>query len=127
MDICEGEKRKLVIPPHLAYGDAAHDKIPAKSTLVFEVECLKVEDGPNPINVFKEIDSDHDGKLSRHEVGEFLKRQLSQAYQQPGGAGDDLQDHGSMLDEVFKHEDKDDDGYITREEFSGPKYDHDEL
>ncbi|XP_055809518.1 uncharacterized protein LOC129879813 [Solanum dulcamara] len=126
LDICEGEKRKLVIPPNLAYGDAAHDKIPAKSTLIFEVECLKVEDGPNPINVFKEIDSDQDGKLSRHEVGEFLKRQLSQAYSQPG-AQQDMQDHGSMLDEVFKHEDKDNDGYITRDEFSGPKYDHDEL
>lgn len=103
----------------------AHDKIPAKSTLVFDVECLKIEDGQNPINVFKEIDVDGDDRLSREEVGEFLKKQLSQAYQ-PGGQND-LEDHGSMLDEVFKHEDKDNDGYITREEFSGPKYDHDEL
>lgn len=87
---------------------------------------MKVEDGPNPINVFKEIDTDQDDKLSRHEVGEFLKRQLSQAYNQPG-AEQDVQDHGSMLEEVFKHEDKDNDGYITRDEFSGPKYDHDEL
>lgn len=103
----------------------AHDKIPAKSTLVFEVECLKIEDGPNPINVFKEIDEDKDDKLSRHEVGEFLKKQLSQAYQP--GAQNDLEDHGSMLEEVFKHEDKDNDGFITRDEFSGPKYDHEEL
>lgn len=125
LDLCEGEKRKLVIPPHLAYGDNAHEKIPAKSTLIFEIECLKIEDGPNPINVFKEIDADGDDKLSRHEVGEFLKKQLAQAYQ-PGGQND-MEDHGSMLEEVFKHEDKDNDGYITREEFSGPKYDHDEL
>lgn len=103
---------------------AAHDKIPAKSTLIFEVECFKIEDGPNPINVFKEIDTDGDGKLSRVEVGEFLKRQLAQAYPQ---GQPETQDHNSMLDEVFKHEDKDNDGYITRDEFSGPKYDHDEL
>lgn len=103
---------------------ASHDKIPARSTLIFEIECLKVEDGPNPINVFKEIDMDQDGKLSRHEVGQFLKRQLSQAYPQ---GGKDAEDHGAMLEEVFKHEDKDDDGFITRDEFSGPKYDHDEL
>lgn len=104
---------------------AAHDKIPAKSTLIFEVECLKVEDGPNPINVFKEIDEDGDDKLSRHEVGEFLKKQLAAAYQP--GQSNDIEDHGSMLDEVFKHEDKDNDGFITRDEFSGPKYDHEEL
>ena len=89
---------------------------------MFEVECLKVEDGPNPVNVFKEIDVDGDAKLSRQEVGNFLKRQLSQA-----GTEHDPSEENSMLDEVFKHEDKDNDGYITRDEFSGPKYDHDEL
>lgn len=104
---------------------AAHDKIPAHSTLTFDVECLKVEDGPNPINVFKEIDQDGDDRLSRLEVGEFLKKQLAQAYQP--GSDNHVEDHGSMLEEVFKHEDKDNDGYITREEFSGPKYDHEEL
>lgn len=103
----------------------AHDKIPAKSKLIFDTEVLKIEDGPNPINVFKEIDEDGDDKLSRHEVGEFLKKQLAQAYQP--GSQNDMEDHGSMLEEVFKHEDKDNDGFITREEFSGPKYDHEEL
>lgn len=122
LDICAGEKRQLVIPPHLAYGDQAHDKIPAKSTLIFDIECLKVEDGPNPVNVFKEIDLDQDNKLSRQEVEAFLKHQLSQA-----GEQHDAQDHGNMLEEVFKHEDRDNDGFITRDEFSGPKYDHDEL
>lgn len=113
----------LVILTELS--QVAHDKIPAKSTLHFDVECLKVEDGPNPINVFKEIDADGDNKLSRQEVGDFLQKQLSHAYQ-PGQQAD-LEDHGSMLEEVFNHEDKDKDGFITRDEFSGPKYDHEEL
>jgi FKBP-type peptidyl-prolyl cis-trans isomerase len=40
----EGGKRMLVIPAHLAYGDrAVGDVIPANSTLVFEVELLKVQ------------------------------------------------------------------------------------
>jgi peptidylprolyl isomerase len=39
----EGGVRKLTIPPHMGYGDRAAGRIPPNSTLVFEVELLKVE------------------------------------------------------------------------------------
>ena len=69
LDMCIGEKRKLTIPSHLAYGDSgAGDRIPPKSTLVFEVECLGIDEGPAPVNVFKEIDANDDKQLSREEV-----------------------------------------------------------
>ncbi|KAK2191180.1 hypothetical protein NP493_57g01076 [Ridgeia piscesae] len=44
LGMCEGEKRKLVIPSDMGYGDrGAPPKIPGGATLVFEVELLSIE------------------------------------------------------------------------------------
>jgi FK506-binding protein 14 len=36
-----------------------------------------------------------------------------------------MEDHDKLVEEIFQHEDQDKNGFITHDEFSGPK--HDEL
>jgi len=122
-DMCVGEKRKLTIPSDKGYGDkGAGEKIPPGATLVFDVELLKIEDGPKTVNVFKEIDADQDNKLSKDEVAQYLKAQLPAA---EAAGMKNLPDTDKMVEDIFAHEDSDRDGIISHEEFSGPK--HDEL
>ncbi|XP_013381775.1 FK506-binding protein 2 [Lingula anatina] len=121
-DICIGEKRKLVVPSRLGYGDqGAGDKIPGGATLMFDVECVGIEDGPKPQNIFKDIDENKDNKLSPDEVSDFIKKQMAETGSEMPGE----KEHNDMVADIFKHEDKDRDGVISFEEFSGPK--HDEL
>lgn len=88
---------------------------------------LKIEDGPRPVNVFKEMDADADGELNRKEVKDYVMKNAAEARER--GEEHDIpeQDLNHMIDEIFQFEDKDKDGVISREEFSGPKVDHDEL
>jgi FKBP-type peptidyl-prolyl cis-trans isomerase len=42
LNMKEGGKRRITVPAALGYGSRARDKIPANSTLIFEVDLLKV-------------------------------------------------------------------------------------
>merc|ERR1711863_90226 len=130
LGMCVGEKRKLIVPPALGYGDqGAGDIIPGGATLHFDVELMGIEEGPTPVNVFKQIDSDNDNALTRDEISTYLKQQVETMQAAGGEQGEEakkmLEDQDKLVEEIFSHEDKDKDGVISHEEFSGPK--HDEL
>jgi hypothetical protein len=56
-------------------------------------------------------------------VSNFLREQARKAGPQGAAVTDDQ--HKTVLQQIFEHEDKDKDGFISHDEFSGPK--HDEL
>lgn len=130
LGMCVGEKRQLIVPPELGYGDqGAGDLIPGGATLYFDIELLDTEEGPVPVNVFKQIDTDSDNQLSREELSGYLKQQVD-AMKAAGGEQEEQakqmeDDQDKLVEEIFSHEDQDKDGFISHEEFSGPK--HDEL
>ncbi len=57
----------------------------------------------------------------------YLKKQMVAAESSEGAEDVKkmLEEHDKLVDEIFQHEDKDKNGFISHDEFSGPK--HDEL
>lgn len=60
------------------------------------------------------------------KVSGYLKKQMSAVEgQDTDEVKNLLAEHDKLVEEIFQHEDKDKNGYISHDEFSGPK--HDEL
>lgn len=74
-------------------------------------------------NMWREMDINNDGKLSKTEVRVFFlhlpKYEEAKAAVEAGGELPDPP--ASFIDEMFEKDDKDKDGFISWEEFSGPK------
>merc|ERR1719361_2295147 len=105
--LCVGSKAKLIIPPDMGYGaSGAGGDIPGGATLNFDVEVLEITDGPPPPpNYFTMIDTNGDGFIDEEELSAYFKNM----------------DVDTVPEGLWEREDKDKDGKISWEEFSGPK------
>jgi FKBP-type peptidyl-prolyl cis-trans isomerase (trigger factor) len=113
LDMCEGEKRTLIIPPEMGYGDAgAGNDIPGGATLNFKVECISVEKEEPQENLFEQIDSNGDLKLTMDELKEWFKKE---------------RDQDEVPTQLWESENKNGDDHIDWDEFSGPKGENPEL
>jgi len=108
LGLCKGAKATLVIPPEMGYGESgAGADIPGGATLNFDVEVVSIGGGAPPeANLFLELDTNKDKKLSEEEVGAYFKKQGQE-----------------MPEGLIDNEDKDKDGFLSWEEFGGPKGD----
>lgn len=117
-DMCVGERRTLLVPPKIH--DESKDsheveRFPSLefltgATATFTVELIGIgtavsldEDG-KPINVFSHMDADGDKKLTRDEMHAWFQTHSAE-----------------MPEHVFPFEDRDGDGYVSWDEFSGQK------
>jgi FKBP-type peptidyl-prolyl cis-trans isomerase len=110
LGLCVGAKANLIIPPEMGYGErGAGGAIPGGATLKFDVEVVAISNEPKNAyseqNLFDEIDANKDGKLDKEEVAAYFKS-LNQDV---------------VPEALWETEDKNKDGVISWEEFSGPK------
>lgn len=122
LHMCPGEKRRLHIPPNMAYGHKGGSlpQMPG-GALLFEVELVHAEEGPRHPNVFKAMDVDGDRYLTAFEITHWIQSEIEQAGAQKLSPADER----AFVDDVMGAEDHDRDGRVSFVEFCGSK--HDEL
>ncbi|XP_027531450.1 peptidyl-prolyl cis-trans isomerase FKBP9 isoform X1 [Neopelma chrysocephalum] len=138
-DMCVGERRTVVIPPHLGYGeDGVEGEVPGSAVLVFDIELLElvsglpegymfVWNGEVSPNLFEEIDQNHDGEVLLEEFSEYIQAQVDSGKGKlaPGF------DFDKIVKNMFTNQDRDGNGKVTAEEFKlkdqEAKEEHDEL
>nr|KAF6319458.1 FKBP prolyl isomerase 9 [Myotis myotis] len=97
-EMCVGEKRTVIIPPHLGYGEAGVDgEVPGSAVLVFDIELLELVAGlPEGYmfiwndevssNLFEEIDKDGNGEVLLEEVTDLCRQVGPEELREPSWA-----------------------------------------
>lgn len=123
MGMCVGEKRSVIVPPHLGHGESGARGIPPSAVMKFDLELLDREDGipegylfiwlaETPDNLFEIMDLDKNGEVPLEEFSKFLKSQVEE------GKGRFLPgvDRDKSISDMFTNQDRNQDGKITSDE-----------
>ncbi|KAJ8414348.1 hypothetical protein AAFF_G00052180 [Aldrovandia affinis] len=121
--MCVGEKRVLIIPPHLGHGENGASGVPGSAVLHFELELVEIQKGvpegylfvwmeESPKELFQALDMNKDKEVPLEEFSEFIKIQVAEGNGRlrPG------QDPDAIIKDMFKNQDRNKDGKITVEE-----------
>ncbi|TRY92241.1 hypothetical protein DNTS_029079, partial [Danionella cerebrum] len=119
-DMCPGEKRKVIVPPSLAYGEKGHGPVPPNATVIFEVELLHIRRGPRSIEAFRQMDMDNNNELTKEELKEFVKLEAKRLNTHKDESYID-----EVVADVFLKNDQNADGTLSLNEYN--VYGHDEL
>uniref|UniRef100_A0A672IA21 peptidylprolyl isomerase n=1 Tax=Salarias fasciatus TaxID=181472 RepID=A0A672IA21_SALFA len=138
MDMCVGEKRHLVIPPHLGYGErGVTGEVPGSAVLVFDIELVEMEEGlpegymfiwnedVSP-DLFAEMDKNEDKVVEPSEFTDYILQQVNDGKGRLAPGFDPYR----IIDNMFSNQDRDGDGKITEAEFklkADESAAHDEL
>ncbi|XP_066483344.1 peptidyl-prolyl cis-trans isomerase FKBP10 [Tiliqua scincoides] len=123
LNMCMGEKRVVIVPPHLGHGESGARGVPGSAVLRFEIELLHFEAGvpegylfiwhdEPPENLFEAMDLNKDGEVPFEEFSTFIKSQVAEGKgrMMPGT------DPEKVVTDMFQNQDRNKDGKITAEE-----------
>nr|XP_009859535.1 peptidyl-prolyl cis-trans isomerase FKBP9 [Ciona intestinalis] len=128
--MCVGEIRRVVVPPHIGYGEQGRDSlnIPGSAVLVYTFHLHKIQESlpegftfvwskeyspQSKEEVFAAMDEDKDEQVSLPEMTSFILDQVERghAHLLPGHAPE------KVITDLFKTQDIDHDEALTIEEF----------
>ncbi|NXD65740.1 FKB10 isomerase, partial [Eolophus roseicapillus] len=123
LDMCVGERRVLIVPPHLGHGESGARGVPGSAVLRFEVELISMEEGvpegylfiwheEPPAGLYEQMDLNKDGEIPAEEFSTFIKTQVAEGK----GRLMPSSDPDTVIADMFRNQDRNQDGRITPEE-----------
>ncbi|KAJ8253716.1 hypothetical protein COCON_G00203280 [Conger conger] len=132
--MCVGERREVIIPPHLGHGENGGSGVPGSAVLFFELELMDLQKGvpegynfiwlkDTPQEIFPAMDMNSDKEVPLEEFSTFIKLQVTEGK----GRLRPSPDPDAIIKDMFANQDKNADGKIVVAELQIKVDAHDEL